>query len=302
LIQEKPYVSIITPISGAGIDLSNLRHWLVKTQNLPIKTVLIHDEVDQQVHTNLELMVKELSNPYIMLHHGKFGSPGAARNKGLEYLTTERVVFWDSDDIGEPHNLIQAISDHRDSNVIVGSFTINSDLQVFDTQAKSLKGDQNLEIQLGMNPGIWRYIFKRSVISDTQFSTTRMGEDQQFLIEIQAIPKMLSITPLILYNYFVGNPNHLTSQYSAKLEVIQTFNSMQKFFVNRPEKLNLFEITIYLKLLWSTMKYSKRSNYFGTLASFSYLFFISRKIAPSNLIQIVGFVRHQREIHYDENE
>ena len=296
MIQEEPYVSIITPISGVGIDLSNLRLWLGKTINLPIEIVLIHDEVDQEVHNNLEQMMRELNNPKIMLHHGKFGSPGAARHKGLEFLNTERVVFWDSDDIGEPYNLIQAINTHKDSKVIVGSFTINSDSHAFSSHSKILRIDQTLEIQLGMSPGIWRYIFNRSVIGNTQFSTTRMGEDQQFLIEIQVIPEMITITEAILYNYFVGNPYHLTSQQSVKLEVIQTFVAIQNFFIARPQKLNLFETTIYLKVLWSTMKYSKRSNSFMTIISFLHLFFISRKIVLSKLIQILRFLNHKKEI------
>lgn len=296
MIQEEPYVSIITPISGVGIDLSNLRLWLDKTTNLPIKTVLVHDEVDQEVHNNLEQMMEELNNPQITLHHGKFGSPGAARNKGLEFLNTERVVFWDSDDIGEPYNLIQAINAHKDSKVIVGSFTMNSDLNIFSSYAKILRADQTLEIQLGMSPGIWRYIFNRSVIGNTQFSTIRMGEDQQFLIELQVIPKITTITDSILYNYFVGNSFHLTSQHSAQLEVIQTFSEMQKLFIKRPQKLNLFETTIYFKMLWSTMKYSKRSKAFITMLPFFYLFFVSRKIVLSNLIQIARFLNNQKEI------
>lgn len=296
MIQETPCVSIITPISGVGIDLSNLRLWLGKTRNLPIKTILIHDEVDQVVRNNLEQMVKELSNPHIMLLHGQFGSPGAARNKGIEFLDTERVVFWDSDDIGEPYSLIQTIHTHKDSRVIVGSFTMNSDSNLFSNYAKILRLDQTLEIQLGMSPGIWRYIFDRSVIDNTRFSTSRMGEDQQFLIEIQVVPEMITITESIIYNYFVGSPNHLTSQQSAKLEVIRTFSAIQKLFIERSQKLNLFETTVYLKVFWSTMKFSSRSKHFLTLISFLQLVFISQKIVFSNLVQIARFVKHKKEI------
>lgn len=296
MIQETPCVSIITPISGVGIDLSNLRLWLGKTKNLPIKTILIHDEVDQEVQNNLEQMVKELSNPHIMLLQGQFGSPGAARNKGIEFLNTERVVFWDSDDIGEPYKLIQTINTHKDSKVLVGSFTMNSDSNLFNNYAKILRLDQTLEIQLGMSPGIWRYIFDRSVIDNTRFSTSRMGEDQQFLIELQVVPEMITITESIIYNYFVGNPNHLTSQQSAKLEVIRTFSAIQKLFIERSQKLNLFETTVYLKVFWSTMKYSSRSKHFSTLISFLQLVFISQKIVFSNLIQIARFVKHEKEI------
>ena len=279
-----------------GIDLSNLRLWLGKTRNLPIKTILIHDEVDQEVQNNLEQMVKELSNPHIMLLHGQFGSPGAARNKGIEFLNTERVVFWDSDDIGEPYNLIQTINTHKDSKVIVGSFTMNSDSNLFSKYAKILRLDQTLEIQLGMSPGIWRYIFDRSVIDNTQFSTSRMGEDQQFLIQIQVVPEMITITESIIYNYFVGNPSHLTSQQSAKLEVIRTFSAIQKLFIERSQKMNLFETTVYLKVFWSTMKYSSRSKHFLTLISFFQLVFISQKIVISNLIQIARYVKHKKGI------
>jgi glycosyltransferase involved in cell wall biosynthesis len=302
LIQEEPCVSIITPISGVGLDLSNLRLWLKKTEHLPIKTILIHDEIDSQVHNLLEHMVEDLGNPLVTLHHGRFGSPGAARNRGLEFVTTEKVVFWDSDDTGEPLNLIQAINKHKDSKVIVGSFTINSDFQLFDKKLINLRNDHTLEIQLGVNPGIWRYIFDYAVIRNYRFSTTKMGEDQQFLIEIQAIPHLLTITELTLYNYFVGNQNHLTSQQSAKSSVIQTFRSAQEFFVKRSQKLNLFETTIYLKLLWSSIKYAQKPRSFSTLLAFLYLTIFLRKIYFENLIQITRFLRRQERIVLNGNE
>lgn len=293
MIQEKPIVSIITPISGVSIDLSNLRFWLDQTQHLPIQTVLIHDEVDQIVHVLLEQMLEDLSNPLVTLHRGHFGSPGAARNKGLQFVTTKRVVFWDADDIGEPHNLIQVIKDHEDSKVIVGSYTINSDSKLFDKHTNALKNDHTLEIQLGLSPGIWRYIFNYSIIKDQQFSNVKMGEDQQFLIEIQAIPEMLTATKTILYNYFTGNDTHLTAQKSAKGAIVHTFDTLQRYFIKRNQRLNLFETTVFTKLLWSSVKYGKWNTLFDALFAFLYIIFFQRKISFRNLTKIAIFLNHK---------
>jgi glycosyltransferase involved in cell wall biosynthesis len=293
LIQEKPLVSIITPISGFDVDLSNLKYWLEQTPNLPIKTIIIHDQVDQSLQSRLEEMLEELNNPLASLYNGNFGSPGAARNKGLEFVTTKRVVFWDADDIGEPHNLIQVIKDHEDSKVIVGSYTINSDSKFFDKHTNALNNDHTLEIQLGLSPGIWRYIFNYAVIKDKKFSNAKMGEDQQFLIEIQAIPEMLTATKTILYNYFTGNDTHLTAQKSAKGTIVYTFNSIQRYFIKRNQRLNLFETTIFMKLMWSSIKYGKRNTSFNAVFAFLYLIFFLRKISFRNLAKIVIFLNYK---------
>ena len=301
LIQNNPFVTIVTPISGVDIDLSNLRYWLKQTPGLPIKTVIIHDELDQLLQVRLEEMLEEINNPLVFLHRGNFGSPGAARNKGLEFVTTAKVVFWDADDIGEPNNLIKVIKDHEDSKVIVGSYTTNSDSGIFKPRTIVVRNDHTLGIQLGINPGIWRYIFDLSVIGKYPFSSIRMGEDQQFLIEIQSVPEKLVVTKTILYNYFTGSNNHLTAQQSAKSEVFFTFKAIQKFFIQRPKKLNLFETTIYLKLIWSTIRHSKKSQSIGAFFACINLAFVFRKIVFRNVAKIVSFLIHKEQITHNEN-
>ena len=135
-------------VTGKDLDLSGI----------------IHDEVDPHLQVKLEHLLEELSNPRISLHRGHFGSPGAARNKGLEFVDSERVVFWDSDDIGEPHNLVKVIDEYKDSKIIVGSFTSNSDFSESDQTSMLLVDDDTLEMRLGISQGIWRYVFKCETI------------------------------------------------------------------------------------------------------------------------------------------
>ena len=295
MIDEEAIVSIVTPISGIDIDLTNIRSWLVQTQHLAIKTILIHDEVDPNLQPRLEHLLEELRNPRITLHCGQFGSPGAARNKGLEFVNSERVVFWDSDDIGEPHSLIKVINEYKDSKIIVGSFTRNSDFDVGVRTYMLLEDDETLEIRLGINPGIWRYVFNCETIGSTRFSEFRMGEDQQFLVQIQAIPTLVSVTDTVLYNYFTGNQSHLTSQKSAKTEVFYSFKAIQSIFLKRSTKMNLFETTIYLKLLWSTFKYSGKLKSLNAIILSIRLFVLLRRIVIRNLIRIIVFAIHQNK-------
>jgi glycosyltransferase involved in cell wall biosynthesis len=295
LIEEETIVSIVTPISGIDIDLTNIRSWLVQTQHLAINTILIHDEVDPNLQVKIEHLLEELRNPRITLHRGHFGSPGAARNKGLEFVNSERVVFWDSDDIGDPHSLIKVINEYKDSKIIVGSFTINSDFSVRDQTSMLLEDDDTLEIRLGINPGIWRYVFNCKTIGSTRFSEFRMGEDQQFLVQIQAIPTLVSVTETVLYNYFTGNETHLTSQKSAKAEVFYSFMEIQSIFRKRSKKMNLFETTIYLKLLWSTFKYSGKLKSLNAIIASLRLIVLLRRIVIRNLIRIIVFAVRQNK-------
>ena len=289
MINGESVVSIVTPVSGIDTDLTNIRFWLAQTRHLPIEIIIIHDEIDPTLQVKLEEMVLELNNTRITLYRGHFGSPGAARNKGLEFVHSERVVFWDSDDIGEPRNLIRVIEDNQDSQIIVGSFTLNSDFNL-STQTITLSGEEkSKEFQLGMHPGIWRYIFNLQMIKSVRFSESKMGEDQQFLIEIQSIPKHVSVVNTVIYNYFTGNPTHLTSQKSAKAEVYYSLKKIHSIFLDRGRKMSLFETTVYSKLLWSTLKFSGKFKSMNAIISFLRLTIIARRILVRNLIWIILF-------------
>lgn len=289
MIIEESIVSIVTPISGVDTDLTNIRFWLAQTQHLPIETIIIHDEIDPKLQEKLENMMLELNNTRITLYRGHFGSPGAARNKGLEFVNTVWVVFWDSDDIGEPRNLISVIKNNPESQIIVGSFTLNSDFNL-STRTITLSNEEKYrEYQLGMHPGIWRYIFNRQIIKSLRFSESKMGEDQQFLIEIQSIPKFVCVVNTVLYNYFTGNPTHLTSQKSAKGEVFYSFKRIHSIFLGRRRKMSLFESTVYIKLLWSTLKFSGKFQSMNAIISSLRLIIVARRMIVRNLIWIIFF-------------
>jgi glycosyltransferase involved in cell wall biosynthesis len=289
LIIEESVVSIVTPISGIDTDLTNIRFWLAQTQNLPIETIIIHDEIDPKLQVRLENMMSELNNARITLHRGHFGSPGAARNKGLEFVHTERVVFWDSDDIGEPRNLIRVIKDNQDSQIIVGSFTLNSDFCLSAQTITLSDEEKSRDFQLGIYPGIWRYIFNWQIIKSLRFSESKMGEDQQFLIEVQLIPKLVRVVDTVLYNYFTGNPTHLTSQKSAKAEVFYSFKKIHTIFLDRRGKMSLFETTVYIKLLWSTLKFSGKFKSMSAIISSLRLILIARRMLSRHLMRIIFF-------------
>ena len=63
-----------------------------------------------------------------------------------------------------------------------------------------------------MNPGIWRWAFRRSIIQDAQFLPIRMGEDVSFLVQLNLADRKIFASPKIIYNYQIGVRGQLTSQ------------------------------------------------------------------------------------------
>jgi citrate synthase len=70
----------------------------------------------------------------------------------------------------------------NDFELIIGCFTWVS--EITGAQESSQKLNRRLEnalVTVGINPGIWRMIFKRTLIGDTEFPPLKMAEDQVFI-------------------------------------------------------------------------------------------------------------------------
>lgn len=129
--------------------------------------------------------------------YGDYGSPGAARNAGLLRSDAEYICFWDVDDEA---NLEQVCSSFRKlirngSELIIGRWNISSR----DSNPKSSN-----PLNVGLDPGLWRFIFKRTLIGDSKFSHLKWGEDQLFIAQIlKKNPSVLNSDD-VLYVYSKG--------------------------------------------------------------------------------------------------
>jgi glycosyltransferase involved in cell wall biosynthesis len=200
-----PLLSIIVPVCKMAGKLNNLRAWLEYASIYDVEVWIIHDRQDDFTGDELVGLIQELNNPSIFFYEEYFGAPGLARNKGLKQAQGEWICFWDSDDIP---NLISAVAviqaSAYESNVLVGEFQRKSEI----TGAILSKSNTSGVVDLGFDPGIWRFIFKRELIRDLSFGGMRLGEDQLFLTSLPFETLKIEFLKATLYTYFVGNNGH----------------------------------------------------------------------------------------------
>ena len=216
-------LTIVTHISQMAGRLQNLQTWLSCLGNLSVEVILIHDKKDEITGVALRKMIHELDDSRIMFLEGNYGGPGLARNAGIQIATGEWVCFWDSDDIPQVQDfyiMVQAAEASK-SECAAGGFTA-----VHDTNGKRklhlLSKDYLKEIAI--NPGIWRFAFKRNELKDLWFSNLMMAEDQVFLANFNIPDRRIEIFSKSVYQYFIGENFHLTKSKESLKDLPRAIN------------------------------------------------------------------------------
>ena len=206
-------LSVIVPLTRMSGRLSEISTWLEKLPQRDLQVLIVHDIQDQNTSLELKSLINSCADSRIVLFEREFGSPGNARNYGLENAKSKWVIFVDSDDIVNLSEVFSII-DHHDgiSSALVGQYEIRDreTNQVFKNVSNS---DPKLDIAI--NPGIWRIIFLREWISKLKFSTSLMGEDQLFLLDLGIFAAKIQFFNEVIYTYYKNSSGQLTHNKDA---------------------------------------------------------------------------------------
>ncbi len=228
-ITDEYLVDVVVPFADRLQNLEPLKSWLCK-ESLPtnFRVILVHDVKNQdsageELHKLLSLLDPK---SYIYIK-GKFGSPGGARNAGLEKVTALWVCFWDSDDFPLPKEFLKMIKSgiQNHSQICVGKFEITQD----GTKMQKNSSQGNSRVAVATTPGFWRMAFTRHSIGDVRFSNSRMGEDQLFLMAIDFGSLRWYRHDEVVYRYIIGVDSQLTNTQSSYSDLLETFDNSVQF-------------------------------------------------------------------------
>ncbi len=140
-------------------------------------------------------------------------SPGQARNIGLKQCRTEFITFWDADDFPQVSSVMELklqLAKNPFMNFGVGSFVVvNPENSVLSENIFS--NSSNPLAMIKRNPGIWRWIFRTTRIEASVFQEFKMGEDQDFISDLDPQEYEMLFTKLITYRYVKGWKTQLTA-------------------------------------------------------------------------------------------
>jgi glycosyltransferase involved in cell wall biosynthesis len=209
--ERLPKLSAIVPVNNYFQHRSNIEKIIHDCVSLEIELILVLDRQSSEASEDLRALFKK-SDGYGLVIACDSGNPGGARNAGLICATAEWITFWDCDDEPRVSKIFEMIlsSSEAKNQVLVGSFQIKS--LEGETSTIRILDLNNWDIDLGLNPGIWRFVFRKDLIEDTRFPDARMGEDQIFLQRVISKEPDVLISHIVTYVYRTNVPNQLTSE------------------------------------------------------------------------------------------
>lgn len=209
-------LTVIVPIHNMAERLQNLEQTVRRSfeENLPIQFILVQDGLDHATSEEVTKLSRKFGTKYLQVD---VGSPGLARNAGLEVAESEWVAFWDSDDFGFAERALYCIKEApKSAEVIVAAYSHK--LVGTDEERVVQKPADNLP-SIMVNPGIWRFIFKREFIGALRFKDFKMGEDQVFLADLKLKESSTYKSNVEVYRYITASAEQLTKKRDALLDI-----------------------------------------------------------------------------------
>lgn len=232
---------MIVPISHARNKKDTLIEWLGSPESEYFEIILVHDLSDGESNSKYEKYIREYPKSKIILLSGNFGNPGEARNLGLSQASGKWVVFWDSDDFPDLKSQI-AVLEKAESE---GADVVISDFSTLNDKARDLRRDfrvdshRNLAAELIARPGIWRFTFRRDILNNKFFTTSRMAEDQVFIAECEIFDLRIVLSNQVTYSYSIGDNAHLVN-FKPALEDLSISIKSLKVLSRNQSGMNLF--------------------------------------------------------------
>ena len=251
-------ISAILPIANFIKDFDNVAKIIEETRNCDIELIIVNDSGTAAVHDMK--MLSNLGNQRLRIVRSEKRNPGGARNIGLKYATGESVIFWDSDDHPDITKVLQMNNKllASDNDFVIGGYT-----KIKNGLIEKYNIPRNKKLDIIVNPGIWRIVFKKSSIINVKFIECNIGEDQLFMAGIfdlklkgssfnenvyyyKKSQDILTSSPKILENYEF-TLEKIESQISKKSRNIQLVHSnLLLSYIKRSKNRNLKKAILIL--------------------------------------------------------
>jgi glycosyltransferase involved in cell wall biosynthesis len=216
-----------------------------------IEVILVVDEKYDGTYLELLGALSELDlKCKVVLVNEECNGPGNARNLGLSFATGAWIAFWDSDDSPKVVETLESIEASSESTqVIVCKYS--------KTLLTGEVGNPQLNyLNIALNPGLWRFIFRYELIKDCKFPDLKLGEDQVFLVTSGALSQELVLRQSVNYQYVMSGSNQLTSQNGNFEDLGRAVVLLRNYKVvgNFSNLANHFRKVMIVRLLITSMK------------------------------------------------
>jgi glycosyltransferase involved in cell wall biosynthesis len=293
-------LTAVIPISPFRDDTDRLAEWLQSGMSADLSVILVFDRCKPS--PLLVEILSRLAPEKVRFTLGEFGGPGQARNYGLSLVNTDWVCFWDSDDLPLVTNTTIALKQLIIKVVDIGICefeTAHSPTAGTFTGVESHPHKSDDLNQLVVNPGIWRFIFRTNSISDLEFPTSLMGEDQVFLTRVFQKNAQVAWVHIPVYRYLKHEKAQLTSTPNAVSQLIESARIIVKELDSTSKEVFELSIALLIKQCITIVSRSKILVKVEALGIFGRILITHPVICFSRTVGIFRAIKVQnkREIH-----
>ena len=251
-------LTVIVPVSNMAGNLKNFNDFLAAGIRAGFNFIVVHDKQDDHTGPELDDIASKYSPTKVTLHEVKFGNPGDTRNYGIQYVETDWICFWDSDDEPNVENFSKMIelAEIDQKKIAIGWF------QSVDHMHSDLKFRVNPFLgldQVSKNPGIWRWAFKLERVGTARFPGIRMGEDSIFLAKLRVDDYEIFRYEEIVYRYIRWSDNQLTRNSNAIQDLEHAISILQSTVKSQGNPANSFARKVLRRQIYSAIRHGKAS-------------------------------------------
>jgi hypothetical protein len=257
--ENETLLCVIVPIHQMDGQLEHLEQWLNLDTLEKLKVVLVNDIKPEQASPNLEILISKLNHRNFTYAKGDFSSPGLTRNRGLSCISNHLgwISFWDADDVPIIEEFLRMVNSAEEMGKIyaLGDFEVRDFLnnELIKIHEMTNEGIS----QFGRNVGLWRWAFRSEGIRNVEFQRFRMGEDQDFLFDIDPLTSDVYCHNKVVYSYFKGRKGQLTSRPQQVREIVDSYNYILNKLWKDPSNVSKFRLKILQGQLFTNLRHSK---------------------------------------------
>ena len=238
-----PKVSVIVPVYNVDKYVDKCLNSLVNQTLNDIEIIVVNDGSTDAS----EEIVKKYINKYPnLIKYIKQENQGLsdARNNGLKLVTSDYVMFVDSDDY-VCNNILEKmynkILEENSDFVICGNNVVNEEDLIISSTYPNMNDNQDIitKMLLG-NLCAWNKIIKKELLEDKDlaFRSRVWYEDIDFSFKLFIKAKKMSFLEENLYNYLLRDGSIMNSKnLSRNLELLDAFDAI----ISYTKKYNVYE-------------------------------------------------------------